>query len=357
MSKLIDPLAGASEADARAEQIALPRVDESGATPQPDSVAKLWVVPEYDELTLEQHDLHQATAEEVAREAKVEAAGLAPAAAAASLLVEGHTPLLRAAETRYIDAHDALASFRRRPPNAKKWHYLTKAGLLVGDVTTLAGSFIWLGEEPILAAVMAISAAVATVTAGLSGAEVRDIRNRERRARTPEQLTEKQQPFAHLFEAPDKGWRFVKGLTWVSVSVAGTIATGIFALRSTLEDPLVGLVFGGIAAAIAGASWIEAYVNADEISDALDLANADYQRVVARHKSLAASSSWQRREEALTTGTSLHAEHTHRAAAAGHHLQALLSGILRRNPQTAGNGPAAETTSIGQTTRRSGGAK
>lgn len=357
MSKPIDPLAGASEADARAEQIALPRVDEAGATPQPDSVAKLWVSPEYDELTLEQHELHEATADELARGADVEAAGLDPAASAASRLVEGHLQLLQAAEARYVDTHDALASFCRRPANSKKWHQLTKAGLLVGDVTTLAGSFIWLGEEPILAAVMAVSAAVATVTAGLSGGEVRDIRNRERRARPPEQLSEKQQPFAHLFEAPDRGWRFVKALSWVSVSVAGTIAAAIFALRATLEDPLVGLVFGGIAAAIAAASWIESYMYTDDVADLLDVTNADYQREVARHNALAASEPWKRREKALIAGKSIRAEHKHRGSAAGHHLQALLNGILRRNPQTAGNGPAADTTAVGQTTRRSGGAK
>ena len=78
MARELDPLAGASAADALAEQIALQRVDEAGATPQPSSVAKLWVSPEYDELRTEQHSLHDAVGVEQSREATVEGGGRYP---------------------------------------------------------------------------------------------------------------------------------------------------------------------------------------------------------------------------------------------------------------------------------------
>lgn len=357
MSKDFDPMVGAAEAEARAEQIALQRIDEAAAVARPTNIGVTYVELESEALEDEQPPLFDAAGLDASREAAKEAAGLAPAASAAARLLDGHLPILQAAEDRHVAAHDALASFRRRPPSTQKWHYLTKAGLIVGDVTTLAGSFIWLGEEPILAAVMAVSAATATVTAGLSGTEVRDVRNRQRRASTLEQLSENQRPFAHLFGAPDKGWAFVKALTWVSVSVAATIAIAIFALRSSLEDPLVGLVFGGIAAAIAAASWIESYMYADDIADLLDNADANYQLETARHERLAASAPWQRREEALVEAESISAEHTKRGEAARHHMTSLRFGILRRNPQVVGHGPApTEPTVIGQTTRR-GGAK
>ncbi|MCC4907780.1 hypothetical protein [Microbacterium sp. cx-59] len=357
VQKGLDPLVGASDADARAEQIALPRVDEAGATPQPDAVAKLWVSPEYDELTAEQHSLHQATAHESALEPEVEAAGLTPAASAAGHILEGHTDVLATVTRSFIAVLAVLTPYRRRPPKAKRWHLLAKAAFLMGDIAGIATAAIWLGEIPAIALVMAISAAAATVTAGLSGGEVRDVRDRVRRSRPIEELSPELLPHAHFFDAPDRGWPFVKALIYVSIAVAGTIACAIFALRASIEDPLVGLVFGGIAAAIAAASWIESFCFADAVADLLDNAEADYQREVSRHQAFAASTPWQRREEALATSASIHAEQLERGTAAGHHMQGLLYGILRRNPQTAGNGPVAETTNIGQTTRRSGGAK
>ena len=357
MGRHLDPADAAEQAEARAEQVALQPVDGARAVAKPDSIGETYGETEQKALEDEQPPLFTAAGLESSRESATEAAGLRPAATAAERLVEGHLPILKAAEDRHTQAHAALGSFRRRPPGATKWHYLAKTGLLVGDVTTLAGSFIWLGEEPSLATVMAVSAAVATVTAGLSGGEARDVRNRARRARPAEELPEAQRPYAHLFEYPDTGWPFVKALSWVSVAVAATIATSIFALRSSLEDPLVGLVFGGIAAAIAAASWIESYMYADDIADLLDTTEKDYQRELTRHERLAAATPWRAREEALVQADSIAAEHEKRGEAAAHHLRSLRFGILRRNPQVVGHGPAAEPTAIGQTTRRNGGAK
>lgn len=354
MARELDPLTGASAADALAEQIALQRVDEAGATPQPNSVAKLWVSPEYDELGTEQHSLHDAVGVEQSREATVEAAGLTPAASADEWLLEGQRVVVETVKATYVTVLTVLAPFRRRPPKAKRWHLLAKAAFLVGDIAGIATAAIWLGEIPAIAVIMALSAAAATVTAGLSGSEVRDVRDCIRRAALLPDLPDALLPYRHLFEAPDRTWPYVKALLWVSGSVAGTIACAIFALRASIEDPLVGLVFGGIAAAIAAASWIESFSYADAVADLVDNAEADYTRETEKHQKLAASPALQRHGEALATATSIQAEQSHRAQAAGHHMQALLYGILRRNPQTAGNGPAAEPTTIGQTTRRGG---
>lgn len=353
----LDPESVALHVEAQAEQIALQPVDEACAVSRPDTIGETYVEMERCALEDEQPPLFHAAGLDASRTPAKEAAGLKPAASAAERLVEGHLPILKAAEERHTQAHDALGALRSRAPGAAKWHYLAKTGLLIGDVTTLAGSFIWLGEEPVLATVMAVSAAVATVTAGLSGREVRDIRNRARRALASEELAPALQEYGHLFKHPDKGWSFVKALSWVSVAVASTIAASIFALRASLEDPLVGLVFGGIAAAIAAASWIESYMYADDISDVLDTTEKDYQRELARHERLAASAPWRIREEAVVEADSIVEEHEKRGEAAEHHLRSLRYGILRRNPHVVGHGPAAEPTAIGQTTRRSGGAK
>lgn len=354
MARELDPLAGATAADALAEQIALLRVDEAGATPQPSSVAKLWISPEYDELTSEQRDLHAATAVSESRDATVEAAGLTLAASTDQWLLEGQRIVVETVKATYVTVLTVLTQYRRRPPKAKRWHLLAKAAFLVGDIAGIATAAIWLGEIPAIAVVMALSAAAATVTAGLSGSEVRDIRDCIRRAVLLPDLPDALLPYRHLFEAPDRAWPYVKALLWVSASVAATVACAIFALRASIEDPLVGLVFGGIAAAIAAASWIESYCYADAVADLIDNAEADYAREAERHQRLAGSTALQRHGEALATATSIQAEQSHRGTAAGHHMQALLYGILRRNPQTAGNGPASEPPAIGQTTRRGG---
>lgn len=354
MARELDPLAGASAADALAEQIALQRVDEAGATPQPDSVAKLWVSPEYDELRTEQHSLHDAVGVEQSREATVEAAGLTPATSADQWLLEGQRVVVETVKATYVKVLTVLTPYRRRPPKAKRWHLLAKAAFLVGDIAGIATAAIWLGEIPAIAVIMALSAAAATVTAGLSGSEVRDVRDCIRRAVLLPDLPDALLPYRHLFEAPDRAWPYVKALLWVSVSVAATVACAIFALRASIEDPLVGLVFGGIAAAIAAASWIESFCYADAVADLIDNAEADYARETERHQRLAGSTALQRHGEALATATSIQAEQSHRGTAAGHHMQALLYGILRRNPQTAGNGPTSEPPAIGQTTRRGG---
>jgi hypothetical protein len=357
VTKGLDPATAAEQAEAHAEQIALQPVDEARAVTRPNDLGETYVELERTALEDEQPPLWSAEGLQASRDAAKEAAGLKPAASAAERLVTGHLPILAGGEDRHIRAHEALGSYRRRAPGARKWHYLAKTGLLVGDVTTLAGSFIWLGEEPILATVMAVSAAVATVTAGLSGAEVRDVRARARRARPAEDLSEAQREYAHLFEHPDKGWPFTKALCWVSGAVAGTIAASIFALRASLEDPLVGLVFGGIAAAIAAASWIESYLYADDIADLLDTTEKDYQRELARHETLAASAAWRASDEALVEADSITAEYASRGEAAASHLRSLRFGILRRNPQVVGHGLPTEPTAIGQTARRNGGAK
>ena len=134
MARELDPLAGASAADALAEQIALLRVDESGATPQPGSVARLWVSPEYDELTSEQHKLNAAAGVAESREATVEAAGLSPAASADQWLLDGHRSVVETVTSTYVTVLALLTPYRRRPPKAKPWHLLTKAAFLIGDI-------------------------------------------------------------------------------------------------------------------------------------------------------------------------------------------------------------------------------
>lgn len=337
--------------EAVAEEIRLQRIDETAALPRPHDVVETWVEREYDELEAEQSPLWDAEGVSSSRPTQAEAAGLSIAAAGAKRRLEGNEALLQGAESRVLTTTNALAPFRRRPTKAAVWHYLTKSALFSGDTVGISSAAILLGELPLLAVLMSISAAAATITAGLTGAEVRDIRSRKRRLAMADSLTDEQKAFRHLFSPEDEGVRIVKSVVGASLTTALLIAFGILALRSTVEDLLVGVVFGAIAAAIAIASFIESYKYADEIADVIDTVGRDYKRALSLHAKLSRDGSWKRHEELVTEAQSIADENRSRGAAAQDHVRALKWSILRRNPGVAGHGTSEPIVKLGRTRR------
>jgi hypothetical protein len=344
----------AQDADAQAESIALQRIDEAGAVARPGQVGQFYVEAEYEHLDAEQTPLWAAEGLVASRGPRISAAGLELSAEVAEELARGQSTLVDDARARYLVTVATLSAFVRRPPKATWWHYATKAGLYIGDGVGLASAALLLGETPLIAAVMAVSVATATVTAGLSGAEVKDLRGRALRRREASELTEGQHEFAHLFAGPDSGWSYVKALIYVCVSIAATLAVTIAVLRGAVDDPIVGVVFGAIAAAVAAASWVDSYMYADEVADLIARARHALAREEAQLASRAASQDWRSRARACAEAESLSAEYDQRGAAASEHMQALLPRILRNNPGLAGHGHAVGPTAIGQTTRRGG---
>lgn len=342
----------AGTAEVAAEEIRLQRVDDATALPRPGAVAESWVEKEYDELESEQSPLWGAEGVAASHSARVDAAGLAASAAGAKRRLDGNDVLLKATETRAFATTNALAPFRRRPPKAALWHYLTKTALYLGDTVGISSAAILLGELPILAVLMSISAAAATITAGLTGAELRDIRARRRRAVMVDLLVDEQKPFLHLFSQEDEGIRVVKTVIGASLTTALLIAFGIFSLRTTVEEVLVGVVFGAIAAAIAIASFVESYMYADEISDAINNTERDYAKALVRHARLAGDQYWSRYEKFAAEAQSLANENLARAEAAQAHVRALKWSVLRRNPGVAGHGTPEATVKVGRTRRQ-----
>lgn len=360
MSRLAH-LAGIASPDAAsdqtrvAEEVTLHRVDEAAAVARPENISGTWVEDEYTDLEAEQTPLWDASGIATARPAEVEAAGLAPAAAAAERMTTGHSPVLEAAATRYADTTEALSPFRRRPPGGKLLHYAAKSALLTGDMVGVTLMGINIGDYPVLAGLMSISAASAAVISGLVGADVRDLRAAQRRRRDVDSLTEKQLPFQHLFTGIDDGVKIVKTICGVSAGTALTIAAGIFAGRAELEGALTGLIYGGIAAAVAAASFIESYMWADEIADQIDNSSVAYEKELARHERIAGSQKWRRQLEKTTEADSIVREHDQRGQAAGDRVRALKWGILRRNTGVVGHGPGIPSTgAVGRTTRAGG---
>jgi hypothetical protein len=357
MAKNLDPNTAAAAQDAVAEQISLQGVDNATAVAQPENVAQTWVEKEYDELETEQAPLWAASGIEESRTAVVQQAGMKPAASAAEHLLTGHNPVVDSAATRIADTTEALAPFRHRAHGTKLFHHGAKAGFLFGDVAGISTAAIWGGEIVLIAIIMSISAAIATVVAGLTGAQIRDLRDARRRARDVDSLTDKQKPFRHLFTDKDLGVGIVRGMVGVSFVVAILVGSAIYALRFTIQGPLVGLVYGCIAVAIAAASFIESYMYADEIADQIDNSNHDYEKTLARHTRLAGNEMWKRHEESAADATSIVAEHAERGKAARDRIRSLKWRILRRNPGVAGHGPAAGTSVVGRTVRKGGASK
>src|ERR1019366_10689837 len=132
-----------------------------------------------------------------------------------------------------------------------------------------------------------------------------------------------QKPFQHLFSGRDLGVGIVRGMVGMSFTVAILVGAALYALRFTIQGPVVGLVYGCIAVAIAAASFIESYMYADEIADQIDNANHDYETTLARHARLAGNDRWKRREESASEVTSITAEHAERGKAAKDRIRSL----------------------------------
>lgn len=347
----LDPLVVAGDAEDVASGIIIPSVSEASAIPRPTEVDQLWVDDEYDELEREQEPLWDASGEEASRDPGTIAAREELSATTAEELLASHLRHVDDSSQRYLDTLSALARFRRRAHGSKPWYQFGKVGLFLGDVSGVAAAAILLGDEILLALLLALSAATATIAAGLIGTEVRDSRTRRARASAyGDDLPDDLVPFAHLFSEADSGEHRLWPVVKVSFATAAMIGLGIGTLRAVVDDPLVGIVFGGFALAVAGGSFLVSYAGADQVADLIDHAQADYKKADAEHRRMAADTSWKDHAAAKVNEASIRAEHAHRARAAQDHVRALKFRVLRINPHVAGHGRGAPA--VGRTLRR-----
>ncbi|MFB8190354.1 hypothetical protein ACFC14_13585 [Microbacterium sp. NPDC055988] len=345
----LDPLVVAEDAEDAASRVMIPHAEQALVFARPEGIGHLWVEDEYDELQEEQRHLWSASAEGAARSAGIEAAKLQVTATEAGSLLSANRAVVDQARERMLRTGTVLSPFRRRARDTKLWYQLGKAGLLCGDVAGFGTAAIWLGELPVIAISLAASAAVATVAAGLIGVDVRDREQRRQRHRAVSEPSEAQQEFPHLFVEPTDG--ALRRMLTVAAGTAGVIGVGIAALRSAVDDPFIGIVFGGLALAVAGGSFLISYAGADEVADLLDHAEADYDRAASKHLTLSAHPALQAAAGADAEADSLMLEHLTRGEAAERRIRALKWGILRRNPSHAGHGPGTARIG-GQTPRR-----
>ncbi|MCS4275139.1 hypothetical protein M2390_000297 [Mycetocola sp. BIGb0189] len=339
VSRVFDPFQIAGDIDETADRLRLTPACTASVTPRPKDTAGLWVEVEYEQFGLEQVALWEATRETETRAPAVKQAGLALHTGELEHVVTGSRELLEQARTRYLHTASVLAAHRRRAVGSKRWYQAAKAVIFVGDLAGFATAAIWLGEPTFIALALAGSAAAATVVAGLVGTEYSDMRRRALRETPSDELPVEVQPFAHLFATGDRGGSILKRVLLLALVTALMIAVGIGALRATVDDPLIGVLFAGIAFAVAGGSFLVSYAGADEVADLIDLAKADYETRQNQHLKLAADASWQSSAESAAERDSISTEIAARGVAAVEHVRALKYRILRNNPAQAGHGP------------------
>lgn len=338
--QLLDPVTVAGDAAATADAIGLRGAEATPLVVRPADGSRLWVEDEYDELATEQTALWEAQALSDARQARMRRSGLELRATELNHAIAGSRELLDLARTQYAEASAVLSSYRRRAVGTKRWYQAAKGVIFVGDLAGFATAAIWLGETTFIALTLAASAAAATVVAGLIGTECSDQRRRSLRAQPPEELSPDLAPFAHLFTDGTGGASIMKRVLLLSLMTAAMVSVGIGALRATVDEPLVGVIFAGIAFAVAGGSFLVSYAGADEITDLIDSCQAEYEGRQKRHLELAADPLWRDWAEHGTEATDIQEAASRSGEAATSQVRALKWRILRNNPSVAGHGPS-----------------
>ena len=341
-----------ADVEAQAEAVRLQPVDSASMVVRPSTVATTYVEVEYEALAAEQEPLWEAEGLLASRSSVIVRDSSKLAAKEARRQLKAQQSVVAEARRAFQHCRTVLHPFRRREPGAKKWYLARWACLLGGDVAGQAGAALSFGEPYVTAIPQALATGMAALTAGMVGAELRDLRNAVRRQRDPDDLPEALAPWAYMFRVPDMGSALAKLIVGVGAVASLTIAGGIFWLRAAIEGSSAGGVYGLLAIGIALASAINAYFYADEIADQIDSTEQDYTRELKRADQIAAHPHLVRHASARAEAGSIRGEHTSRGLAAAHRLRALRARVLRLNPGVVGHGIGPdEQTPIGRRVR------
>lgn len=307
--------------------------------PRPDAVGTTYVEHMGAIRAEEQLNHYRALGENLARPFKEEADAHREAAAREARLIDAHQPVVDKAIAKYhllLDvAGDALV---RRHPRERSWYHARMILFLMGDLVGVAGGLIILGEVPVLAIIQAVAAAVAAVTSGLLGGEVKDCRLARQRRRDPDSLPEEHKRHAHLFQGPDDGEYMAKMMVLGSLTIVVLLGIGIFMLRSATEGSDAGAFFGLIAVAVAAGSWVSCYAYTDDLADKVEQAEHQVHRTMAHHQKLMALPARSIVAQADATAGSIEKEYDDLGWAAYRRVMATVYGWHADRPTIFGHG-------------------
>lgn len=334
-----------SGVEAAADVRRIQPVDSAGMVARPASVLSTYVELEYDELGAEQEALWRAEGAAASRAAASEQHQTRPGFKAARGHQRGQREVVERTRAAYLQALTHLSPYRYREPGAKKWYLVRWLFLLGGDVAGQAGAALSYGEPYATAIPQALASGMAALTAGMVGAELRNLRAAARRQHDAESLPDALAPWPHLFRAPDRGHALAMVAIRIGALAGLSVAGAIFWLRLIIEGAAAGAVYGLLAVGIALASAINAYFYADEIADYIDAAEALYSSEIKRSQQLAARRELLQHNAARVETASIRDEHRARGEAATRHLHSLKWRVLSNNPGVAGHGIAGPSQS------------
>lgn len=332
-----------SATEAAAEVRRLQPVDAAQMAARPASVLTSYVELEYDDLAAEQDALWQAEGTAASRGVASAQRQAQPGFKTARSHQRGQRAVVGQARAAYLDAVTHLGPFCHREPGAKKWYLTRWLFLLGGDIAGQAGAALSYGEPYATAIPQALASGMAALTAGMVGAELRNLRATARRQHDADAVPDALTPWPHLFRAPDHGHRLAHIAIGIGALAGLSVAGAIFWLRLIVEGAAAGAVYGLLAVGITLASGINAYFYADEIADHIDAAEARYSRELKRSQQLAVRPELLRHNAARAEAASIRNEHHARGEAATRHLGALKWRVLSNNPGVAGHGIAGST--------------
>lgn len=344
-----------ADVESKAEGVRLQPIDSAAMTVRPGAVTSTYAELEYDTLADEQEPLWRAEGLLASRDATNARDAAKPGAGEARHQLDAQRAVGDDARAVYQQASKVLGPFRRREPGAKKWYLTRWALLLGGDVAGQAGAALAYGEPYVTALPQALATGMAALTAGMVGAELRDLRLAARRQCEADDLPSELVPWAHLFRSPDLGKPIAKIIVGVAAMATLAIAGAIFWLRSVIDGSASGGVYGLLAVGIALASAINSYFYADEIADQIDAAEKTYARELKRAEMMAVQPQLVRHASARAESKSIRGEYAARGHAAATRLTALKWRVLRNNPGIAGHGVGSNPeTPIGRRIRGGG---
>lgn len=347
------PFELAEEAVAAAETRAIIPIEGSPAlVARPDTVESTYVEDEYDERAEEQPELHAAEGIRETRRHKVTAAGLGPQADAA-LAVDGAWDRALVEASGHLTAAIKWLSPHRGAPRSKSAYKLRTAGLFLGDLVGISGAALWMGETQVNSVLMAVSAATATVTAGLVGKEIKYLVDGYERADRDlwesDRLPDDAKQFRHLFTGPQAGFTVKKWMVMTAASVGLLVSLSVYGLRAITDSTTTGVVFAPLALAVAIGSFISTYAYANEIADVLDSAEAAVDRLAGRRKGEAKDLAHAQHLEAACAAASVADEWGKRGSAARHAVRAVKHHALSVNPAVVGHGrPTPKLAPVGR---------
>ncbi|MDX1870710.1 hypothetical protein SBI67_01125 [Mycolicibacterium sp. 120266] len=326
-------------------------VESVSATARPNVIATTYLELAHDAQALEQQHLFAAEGEARSRDDAATASALAFATSETKASVARAKTAADNAAGRSEKVRELLGPYVRRKATSSRGYVARTAALLLGDIAGLSGAVIALGEYPVLAVVQAISAGTATVTAGLAATQLRHAQ--QAAERRMDDLPEELQPYAYLFSGPPTHSRLYTGVYVVAGLIAVLVSLGVFALRTGIEGALSGLTFGGLAAAIALASFINSWFHADAVADVVESAEHHAHAADRRHRQLAGTRVIRTADQAAAQQKSVITEHTHRGLAAAAHIETEKYRALLASPDVVGHGPAPQDLATPTSTTRS----